>query len=302
MSWQNKLKALINVVHSFADESVKKNAKYDYDLGLSAKIVRTTNGKCCKWCNKLAGTYDYDKAPADVYRRHNNCDCIVEYVVGKRRQNAHTKLVTEDEIKQRKLRNEEVSQLYKPLDFGVSKTFKPRDTSIRARKVLSYDNVYVSENVYIKRRDLHEINQRSIEALKRYGLSEADRPTIVILHNNDLYGAFGKYDAINDVVYYVTDIANKEGMKLSGGVGYTEYHEMWHKKQAADYIKSGNVITEENYQEYIENLSKKCKKRIEELGITEYNAEEISDYAYAMYRKGRFDEVEAEFIAKTKRK
>ena len=78
------------------DDCVRENADFQYKAGLSPKIERRTVGKCCEWCSKLAGTYEYDDVKDrgnDVFRRHKNCHCIVSYNPGdgsKRRQNVHT--------------------------------------------------------------------------------------------------------------------------------------------------------------------------------------------------------------------
>lgn len=70
---------IINFTQSVVDDSVKANAKLQYGAGLQPKIIRKTAGKCCKWCQNLAGTYNYSEAPADVFRRHQNCRCTVDY-------------------------------------------------------------------------------------------------------------------------------------------------------------------------------------------------------------------------------
>lgn len=73
------------------DDSIQQNAGFQYRAGLGAKITRTVHGKACKWCMNLAGLYDYGDMPGDIFRRHANCRCVVEYKVGKWSQNVHTK-------------------------------------------------------------------------------------------------------------------------------------------------------------------------------------------------------------------
>lgn len=73
------------------DASIRANVEFQGEAGLTPKIVRKTSGNCCKWCTALAGTYTYPDVPRDVYRRHDNCQCTVEYAVGKNRFNVHTK-------------------------------------------------------------------------------------------------------------------------------------------------------------------------------------------------------------------
>lgn len=88
---------VVNFSNNVVDKFIKANAEFQYKAGLSAKIIRTTTGNCCEWCDAIAGTYTYPNVPQDLYRRHKNCDCVVEYFPTKgsenygKRQNSHTK-------------------------------------------------------------------------------------------------------------------------------------------------------------------------------------------------------------------
>lgn len=86
---------IVTYSQSVVDRMVEKNAKFHYDSGLSPKIIRKEDGDCCKWCKNLVGVYKYPDVPKDVYRRHGNCGCTVEYIPkdGKTKQNVHTKKV-----------------------------------------------------------------------------------------------------------------------------------------------------------------------------------------------------------------
>lgn len=91
----------------YADESAKVNAKAHYNAGLQPVIKRVAAWRCCKWCARLAGTYDYSPGMnREVFQRHSNCNCKVLYDPkdGKGRvQNAHTKKwATEEELAERK--------------------------------------------------------------------------------------------------------------------------------------------------------------------------------------------------------
>lgn len=71
----------VNYSMSVADDVVKENISYQNRAGISAKIVRTAVGvKPCEWCKNLAGTYDYGSQPDEVFQRHDNCYCTVEYI------------------------------------------------------------------------------------------------------------------------------------------------------------------------------------------------------------------------------
>lgn len=73
------------------DASISANVNFQGKAGLTPKIVRKATGSCCKWCMALAGTYTYPDVPKDVYRRHDNCKCVVNYDPGKGKvQNVHS--------------------------------------------------------------------------------------------------------------------------------------------------------------------------------------------------------------------
>lgn len=81
-----------NFTQSIVDDTIKRNAEFQYKAGLKAKIIRKSTGHCCDWCEELAGEYEYPDVPKDVYRRHRFCRCTVEYEPGNgRRQNVHSK-------------------------------------------------------------------------------------------------------------------------------------------------------------------------------------------------------------------
>ena len=71
-----------------ATDVEKANAEMHYRAGLTPKIIRKCERKCCTWCSQMAGTYTYPDVPADVYKRHERCRCTVEYdpADGKNRQ------------------------------------------------------------------------------------------------------------------------------------------------------------------------------------------------------------------------
>lgn len=107
-----------NFLEGTVDDCVQENASFQYQAGLSPKIERRAVGKCCAWCSRLAGTYEYadvsDKGN-DVFRRHKNCHCIVSYIPAngaKRRQNVHSKRWTDDGRDDRIAMAEEQSSIF----------------------------------------------------------------------------------------------------------------------------------------------------------------------------------------------
>lgn len=110
---------LVEPVRNFAqntvDDTVRVNADAQFKSGLSPKIIRTAEpagtrsvkrGKKtytypvpCKWCQSLAGTYNYSpRMDRNVFKRHEGCRCNVEYSPdGAKRQNAWTKRWTDSQ-------------------------------------------------------------------------------------------------------------------------------------------------------------------------------------------------------------
>ena len=98
---------IVNFTQSIVDDSIKKNADFHAKAGLQPKIVRKTAGRCCKWCQSLAGSYNYPDVPKDVYRRHQNCRCTVDYKPGDgKKKNIWSKKVTADSKNKRKQRRQ----------------------------------------------------------------------------------------------------------------------------------------------------------------------------------------------------
>ena len=88
---------VVNFSQSVATDSVKSNAEFQYQSGLSPKVERTAETSCCDWCKNLERTYDYADIRGtgnEVWKRHRACRCVVEYVAAGKRQNAHTKQVS----------------------------------------------------------------------------------------------------------------------------------------------------------------------------------------------------------------
>ena len=185
-------------------------------------------------------------------------------------------------------------QEYKPVNRGESKIVEVKNNrNINISEVEDYKgDVYISDKANIKPRALHEIYNNTMKAMELWGISKNRRPEIRIVSYEELE-AYGKYNAVDNVVYYIPEVVSED---IVGGKAITEYHEMWHMKQAEKFRSKGWNITKENYGKYIRELNKECKKTIDVLGINEYNVGKISDYAEKMLDYGRYDEVEAEYM------
>lgn len=90
--------AMENASQAVVDRTLQENVEFQGRTGLSPRIIRRAEGGACKWCRALAGVYDYPEVPKEVYQRHENCRCVVEYDPGTgKRQNVYTKKWTDPE-------------------------------------------------------------------------------------------------------------------------------------------------------------------------------------------------------------
>ena len=81
-----------NITDSFYSDYVEVNADKRSRAGMRTYLIRQTNGKCCAWCSSLAGRYDYPNgAPENIFSRHDNCTCTVDYITDKHRQDVWSK-------------------------------------------------------------------------------------------------------------------------------------------------------------------------------------------------------------------
>ncbi len=186
-------------------------------------------------------------------------------------------------------------QAYRQVTRGEPLTmFINQEQKIDVKRVDTYqDEVYISDRAEIKPRALHTLYRRTEDALKEWKISLERKPKIVVVSPDEMPTAYGKYDAIQNTVFYIPQITDNEIIEAQGDI---EFHEMWHMKQAENFKGMYGEITKENYGKYIEYSCKQAKKIIDQAGIDRYNVGEISDYAENMYRIGRYDEVEAEYM------
>ena len=293
---------VVNFSQSIVDDSIRVNAEFHGKAGMKPKIVRKMAGNCCDWCKAVVGKYYYPDVPRDVYRRHQRCRCTVDYVPGDGKvQNVHTKQWRKEDSNNIKLKKRR-EQYYLPVRGSGKLSLTDRKMGgINLIEIDGYSKVYVEEGIKIKPKALHTINKNIDEAIDFYNGDKSNKPIIAVVDKTNLKGALGKYDCVQNVIYIAPDTGDVKMLSVFSAldknvsIGSTEYHEIWHWMQAQGYK---GTITETNRDvEYMPWLLAKSKKNIERLGITEYNVGEISDYAFVMYRKGRYDEVEAEYMS-----
>ena len=66
------VKNFLDYSASQAQHDAMREAK---QAGKAPRVIRTTNGKTCKWCQSLAG--EYSSPSGEVFRRHGGCDCNI---------------------------------------------------------------------------------------------------------------------------------------------------------------------------------------------------------------------------------
>lgn len=137
------------IIRSYADDYARANADFRSRAGIDEYIVRRDDGSCCEWCSHLAGRYRYpDEVPKDVYRRHDNCGCIVEHQSGGMRKNVHTKRSGTDEQQREALRelDERKQQQREKIRQAAENAKKPRVLS-------KADGSRIEAEVLAKRRE-----------------------------------------------------------------------------------------------------------------------------------------------------
>ena len=202
---------------STVDNSVKKNTEFQGKSGLSPKIIRNGGSGCCEWCSGLSGTYDYPKVPSDVYARHNNCTCTVEYDPGSgKRQDVWTKEWTSEEeaaekenLKTLGLDNENNT---KKIEYrknignsAVSNTQTKVQTGGKITGGHHYPNDKVGGIKAKKAAELYEKFSRvddSAVIAQNTGFSEKDIQTIrshVFYEKHDLYDGYNRFSPDYDM-------------------------------------------------------------------------------------------------------
>jgi hypothetical protein len=246
---------IVNFTQSIIDDSIQKNAEFHHKVGLSPKIVRRVVGHPCKWCKSLEGSYNYPEVPKDIYRRHGNCRCTVDYHPGNgKKQNVHTKKWTDE--KQELVR--------KRSRIGIE-SVDEREQKRYNRVMKSSGAVYGAWNdrndPYNKERDRHaqefyeSVRNRNkqheiVKVSKNSGLSQSDVEKIynhIFINEYDLEDGWKRFDPSYDMAESwrrLSEIGGKniqhhdrvmldhelmEHDLMANGMRYDEAHELTNK-------------------------------------------------------------------------
>ena len=211
------------------------------------------------------------------------------------------------------IKADEWQQRYRKVEIipGSDMTKTRRGCTINAKKVktIHYENVYVSDNVKLKPRLLHNVDYGIAKCMKDItkDMTDYEKPIVVIVEDNLMSSAdrvvLAAYNPQENTVYVSSayDSTKKasgwqenyhaaQDNKLS-----TFYHELLHWKDAQQYIKKYGKI--EDQRAYFKWIDAKSKKMLDKLAEKGYNIYDISGYATECMGR-MYDEVYTEYRVK----
>ena len=89
---------IVNFSQNVVDESIRSNATVLSNAGVQSKIVRRPEVGACAWCRAVAGTYEYAdvrRTRNDVWRRHENCRCTIDFITERNGSEYRERVTTE---------------------------------------------------------------------------------------------------------------------------------------------------------------------------------------------------------------
>ena len=172
---------IVNFSQSIVDDSIRTNVEFHHKAGLSPKIVRRVVGHPCKWCKSLEGSYNYPEVPKDIYRRHGNCRCTVDYHPGNgKKQNVHTKRWAES---QKSAKIEVLKGVGLPVQSGARNYFRDESND----DILPKDFIKAEKHAYLTYDKIKNSNQE--------------------LEKRKIYSNIGKFKEMKDFTKEDVDIA-----------------------------------------------------------------------------------------------
>lgn len=296
-------------------DTIKANEEFQYRSGLNPKIKRTAVGGCCEWCQAVAGEYDYP-APDEIYRRHANCDCLVEYYPGNGlKQNAHTKRWTKDAepeaVKKRQITYSSTNEdnRYRHLRLGREEVFERTGEDVSAKQLSRYsrNNLFLADGVSATETQIRKFDQRVYEAKDRLSLIGKCNAPIVIVSNSSVVASYNpRTDTffINELFLDNNQVrALQEGFTCSEDPRSSLIHEFYHWIDAEDYRNNIGVIEDAGPRSmYTIYQREKASELLAAAGINlqdiEFVEKEISRYAADKLLENEFEEVFAEYRTK----
>jgi len=237
---------------------------------------------------------------------HPSCRCAVAYEEIPKSFLSDDFVINDENLKIET--SDSKTQYYKPVEIDRNdiSPINRGNINITARKInTANNNIYVSDNIKLKPKQLHNIDKNISEALKKLEVSEnKNLPKVFIINNAEMQtGALASYNPIKNILCLDANTGNinkllelQKDCACPNNQLSTFVHEFIHWKDAEEYkSKFGEIIDSSKYKNW---LNKRCKKKLDELERKGYNISEISGYAKEMYDKMSFDETYTEYKVK----
>lgn len=199
------------------------------------------------------------------------------------------------------------SQSYRPVvlneDDEVTTT---RHYEVKAHKAENAQNeVYISENLDIKPKKLHQIDRHISEAIEKIGITDrSNLPNILVVSREDMATTdVAVYRSIENQLLICEDMAVYKPQDMPGVMeqlscsenDLSSYiHELYHWIDAEEFRSKYGAVTVENYDDYVKFINNKAKNRLDKLTDKGYNIF-VSNYAKREYRKHKFYETYTEY-------
>lgn len=215
--------------------------------------------------------------------------------------------ILEEKAKQFSLKTDE-QKYYRPVfKEDISKTFERKiegeTITIDTRKANTLcDNVYISDKVKLKRKELHDFDMQVRKAFDMLGEVETSgKPEICIVTPEEMrVNAIASYMPmqnvlnVNSAYFSTSDLSGlQENLACPQDRLSTILHELIHWQDAKNYrAKFGSI---NDYFEYCDYLNKIYAPKVEKLINNGYNIEDISEYAFECLKDKAMDEVYSEY-------
>lgn len=213
----------------------------------------------------------------------------------------------EEKAKQFSLNTNE-QKYYRPVfEEDISKTFERKiegeTITIDTHKANTLcDNVYISDKVKLKRKELHNFDMQVRKAFDMLGVVETSgKPEICIVTPEEMrVNAIASYMPmqnvlnVNSAYFSTSDLSGlQENLACPQDGLSTILHELIHWQDAKNYrAKFGSI---NDYFEYCDYLNKIYAPKVEKLINNGYNIEDISEYAFECLKDKTMDEVYNEY-------
>lgn len=213
----------------------------------------------------------------------------------------------EEKAKQFSLKTDK-QKYYRPVfKEDISKTFERKiegeTITIDTHKANTLcDNVYISDKVKLKRKELHNFDMQVRKAFDMLGEVETSgKPEICIVTPEEMrVNAIASYMPmqnvlnVNSAYFSTSDLSGlQENLACPQDRLSTILHELIHWQDAKNYrAKFGSI---NDYFEYCDYLNKIYAPKVEKLINNGYNIEDISEYAFECLKDKAMDEVYNEY-------